>query len=291
MQPGAHSGDLTADIDHLVHAINEVESTSFRMVGSLAGGATGAYALEPGPCVLKIRRGNMAWWVRRGQITVDSLRAVGYPAPEFLHIGEIDETTFWITERLPGTPMAEALTWDTLPLLLELVDRTADVRPATGQDWSVAMKKVPLDDEFGWCELISSQSADAARLIDELQAVIEPLRDANIPNDDAVHGDFGPHNVLVDKGRVTAVVDCEAPGRGTRIYDLAHLRRWATSERMHDELEGRAVAIAGVGPYALFTAYRLLDGLAWTLHKDPPASPRAVGGSWGELDRIRSVLS
>ncbi len=131
---------------------------------------------------------------------------------------------------------------------------------------------------------------DAARLVDDLQRLIEPMRDVQIPNGDAVHGDFGPHNVLVANGRITGVVDCEAAGRGTRIYDLAHLRRWVTSERMHGELERRSVAIAGAGPYALFTAYRLLDGLVWTLHEDPPAFDRSLAASWGELDRIQGAL-
>lgn len=282
---------MTADLSHLVQAINNLESTSFRIVRSIVGGTSGAYVLEPGPCVLKVRPGKTAWWVRRGQITVDALRTVDYPAPEFLHIGEIDETTYWITELLPGTPMAEALTWDTLPLLLELIDRTADLKPATVQDWSVAMKHVPLDDKFGWCELIRSQSPDAARLVDELQALVEPLRNVHIPNDDAVHGDFGPHNVLVENGRVTAVVDCEAAGRGTRMYDLAYLRRWATLDAMRDELDARSVALTGAGAHALFTAYRLLDGLQWTLHKDPPSFDRAVADSSDELDRIRAIVS
>lgn len=44
-------------------------------------------------------------------------------------------------------------------------------------------------------------------------------------------------------------------------------------------------------PRRLLTAYRLLDGLQWTLDKDSPAFDRAVAGSWGELDRIRNTVS
>jgi Ser/Thr protein kinase RdoA (MazF antagonist) len=45
---------------------------------------------------------------------------------------------------------------------------------------------------------------------------VHPCAAAALPAGDLVHGDFGPQNVLVDGGRIAAVIDLEAAGCGTR---------------------------------------------------------------------------
>jgi hypothetical protein len=60
---------------------------------------------------------------------------------------------------------------------------------------------------------------------------------------------------------------------------------------MREEIDRRAIATAGEGPYALFQAYRLLDGLHWTLHREGKAAFDAhVASSNDDLDRIRRLV-
>ena len=65
----------------------------------------------------------------------------------------------------------------------------------------------------------------------------EPYRGTPLWDGDFVHADFHTANVLVEDGRVTAVVDLEPAGKGTRVSDLMTLLMYA----YYDELVGKPV--------------------------------------------------
>ena len=57
-------------------------------------------------------------------------------------------------------------------------------------------------------------------------------------------GDFGPHNVIVDRGRIRAVIDLDASGQGDRVIDLARLlRRADNNPTIRDRIFAEADAI------------------------------------------------
>jgi aminoglycoside phosphotransferase (APT) family kinase protein len=85
-------------------------------------------------------------------------------------------------------------------------------------------------------ELVDAgDAAVVLRLAGELLRSLQELAPAMIPElpgsgDVIVHGDFGPQNLLVDGGRVSALLDWELAHRGDPIEDLA----WAEwIVRMH----------------------------------------------------------
>ena len=76
-----------------------------------------------------------------------------------------------------------------------------------------------LDELEEW--LLSRRLVDG-RLIAEHAARARAVRDTAI-NDCLIHGDLQPAHVLIDKGRISGVIDWADAGTGDRHYDLAVL--------------------------------------------------------------------
>ncbi|WP_324741672.1 phosphotransferase family protein [Tsuneonella sp. CC-YZS046] len=92
--------------------------------------------------------------------------------------------------------------------------------------------------------------------------------DRNIPPNDAspvlVHGDFNVHNVLVDNGRITGVLDWECSNIGAPEQDLAYIRPIISQHidwnRFIDHYEasgGRKINRGAMDFYMAFAAMRL----------------------------------
>ena len=92
--------------------------------------------------------------------------------------------------------------------------------------------------------------------------------DRNVPANDAtpvlVHGDFNVHNVLVDEGRITGVLDWECSNIGAPEQDLAYIRPIISQhidwDRFIDHYEGsggRTIDRGAMDFYMAFAAMRL----------------------------------
>lgn len=69
-----------------------------------------------------------------------------------------------------------------------------------------------------------------------------------LPDDDIVHGDLNPSNVLVRDGQIVAVIDTGSAGRGSRAIDLATVV-WGTpmGSRAEDVAVLRLLTVAPDG--------------------------------------------
>ena len=79
-----------------------------------------------------------------------------------------------------------------------------------------------------WClhTIVANHSPRAADLLHRIVAVGESLDPSVIPATDLVHCDYHHRNVLVDRGRLVGVIDCEACQDGDRRFDLVTLAYW-----------------------------------------------------------------
>lgn len=80
-----------------------------------------------------------------------------------------------------------------------------------------------------------------------------------------LHGDYGLHNVLVDKGRVSCVLDWESSGIGDPADDLAWLldalRAHVAPERivaLYEEMSGRRISAERLRYFEVFNALRFI---------------------------------
>ena len=168
----------------------------------------------------------------------------GYPVPEVVWHGRLDERWFLVVQtRLPGQPL-DSLGPATLEDLLALVERQAGLGPVLG-GWDVSWwLSVVLFD--GWEGLWETTWQVAPREAARLRAFLEPAWGHRLPTGDVVHHDFGPHNVLAEDDTITGVVDWDDAGTGSRATDLASLL-FARHERGHQLLADAAAQAVGQG--------------------------------------------
>lgn len=149
---------------------------------------------------------------------VELARGAGLPAPGYQLVTEVDGVHVVVQERLPGAPPA-VVDGALVDQLLALNRRCVGL--LAGSD----LPPLPLHLRLsgpGFClhEPVAAHSARAAALLDWAGS----LGADSLPGDDLVHVDFHTGNVLVERGRVTGVVDWDGAGRGDHRLDLVTLR-------------------------------------------------------------------
>jgi len=151
------------------------------------------------------------------------LRARGMPVPVPLWWGQLDRPWWALLQpRLPGDRIdaLQAPLLDELVALIELQAGLGLVLGKAGWDVSWWIDVVVFEGWEGWWNGAEQAAPHTAR---RLRAFLEPARGYRLPVADLVHGDFGIGNVLARGGAVTAVVDWDHLGVGSRALDLASL--------------------------------------------------------------------
>jgi len=162
-------------------------------------------------------------WATRGAEIAGRVRARGYPAPEYVDVGTVGEQAYTVQEWRPGA-IPDVLTVDYVDQLLDLLPMHAGVVPE-GEGWTEELV-TGLQGAAAW------PTHDAARevapaVVDELVALGARLGEIELPEHDAVHGDFHFRNYLALDGRVTTVFDWEGARNGDCRFDAFVLAYWA----------------------------------------------------------------
>ncbi|MET0986076.1 MAG: phosphotransferase family protein [Steroidobacteraceae bacterium] len=173
---------------------------------------------------------------------LQALYKAGQPVPEPLAL-ETDARAlghpFLITRKMPGgtVPNTRGIAVGpehirTLLALAEFLARLHSTDPRTlGLPRAyfkpeLSLRDVLLNDLDRWEAACRSEIERAPLTI---TSVFEWLR-LNVPDEPVklalVHGDAGPHNMLMDGGKVTAVLDWELAHAGDPCEDLTYCRMW-----------------------------------------------------------------
>jgi aminoglycoside phosphotransferase/precorrin-6B methylase 2 len=284
VQAPAAAGRTRDTIDPAdLELVNRRSGHRWNVLGHLVGGSSDhVYLLGQArqQAVLKIKHG--AWWAEqltRTADTVEQLRAVGYPTPAVIDLGRLDEErSYLLTAFQPGRTRT-SLNADTLDQVLEAVNLHAQVHPSPIRDWS-AMVTMFLNGgiaEFGFHPHVLPLARHALTLI------TRPV--PALPAGDFVHGDFTLRNMLFGRKRLSAVVDLEGFGTGSRVIDLVALLQTAAHPIHGDaaiaqRLTDYAIAAGGSDTFAACVVHRVLAALASaTEHPDhlPDAQQRCEG--------------
>lgn len=111
-------------------------------------------------------------------------------------------------------------------------------------------------------EPMRTHSARGARFIDRVEDLAGSLRPDMLPAADLIHWDLHPGNLVVDRGRLVAIIDCDHAKAGDAMADLVCLAMSArvsgTDTAVQDRLRAEVIAPlddlrsgAYVGHYAL----------------------------------------
>lgn len=231
--------------------VNQRHGMSYSLVARLSGGfQSGAYEISDHArrAVLKWSA-NPGWAVRvhRAAELVARARAVGYPTPAWLAVGELpDGTPYQVQEFVEGTPQDRLgpIGADLAGQLIDLVGRGRGLVGDRDYNWSDYVRRVVFD---GWSDTwstVASYDERAAALIARFDASCAPHRHTDLPLDDLVHGDLSAGNLIVADGRIVAVIDIEAASGGSRAYDLTVLTGMAVRDSAEPGVEGQLLAAA-----------------------------------------------
>ncbi|WP_328325088.1 aminoglycoside phosphotransferase family protein [Kribbella sp. NBC_00382] len=218
------------EVEEVIEFINEAHGSSYQLVQRLAGGnQSGAYlvrAPDHRQAVLKwSERTAWAGQVLRAAPRIPLIRERGYPTPAWLAVGVTsDGFPYQLQEFLPGKPMADLGEAEAV-LLINLVNRQTGLDPDPGRNWSEYARSVVFGETAPARDRLRASSPTGAAVVEAFLRLCHGLENLELPSGDLVHGDLSTNNVLVQDGRVTGVVDIEALGSGTRVFDLASLLR------------------------------------------------------------------
>ncbi|HET7474782.1 MAG TPA: phosphotransferase [Dermatophilaceae bacterium] len=153
---------------------------------------------------------------------VARLRRRGYPTPAWLISGVTNGGVGFVVQELAtGVPG----TWATVGLaaLCETIEQQAGLGHPSNESWSSYVEWAARDPAGPRRQLASTPSG--RRLVAHFDAVLRGHPPSVPTTEDLVHGDMNTSNVLVAAGRISAVIDIEAIGPGTRAVDYAWLLR------------------------------------------------------------------
>ncbi len=267
------SSFLWVSVDEVLEWVGEQHGVSYVLIDRLAGGFQGgAYLVEApdrGRVVLKWSQ-SRAWakQVVRAEAIVRAVRERGYPTPAWLAAGVTDQGfPYQVQEFVSGSPLP-VLDEQAADLLIELIDRQAGLNPDPGRNWSEYARGVVFGDGR---ESLRTSGEAGSTVVDAFDRLCRPLADLELPADDMVHGDLSLDNFLVLDGQVSGVVDIEAIGSGSRVFDLAAVIRSAylgdAEARGLDRIRQVAESIAGPDVLRIFAAATLYDILIFGLER------------------------
>ncbi len=290
-------------IEQLVEAINRTHARSFQLLHRFGAGSFGAWKVTDAAGERRV----LKWFdgefrlaaLESAAHTTARLRVLGYPAPTYELAGVALGGSYGLQSLLPGRP-ADVVT---PPLAAQAVALT-ELQRGQGVDLGRAYPDQPTwpgelaEDVLrggrdGWFNLdrISHHSARARRVLTLAQELVRAAQDTPCPQDDVVHFDFSPLNLLAERDRLVGVVDWEGVRRGDATFDLATLLFYSWAQRpVRDQLWSAARACGPAGLISLYLAYLCVRNLDLSLaYPSMPPERVVLRAEWILADLAREM--
>lgn len=170
------------------------------------------------------------------------------PIPPVVHVGQIDNRHFAISEKVPGQTLMKIPPQEFFALIpqqievLHAIHQTPLVEQTgygvfdgkgigTFPSWqaylAAIIEEAEKPDFFGKWHSLFEQSFLERDLFDALYQRMMQLSDYSPSQRYLVHGDYGFNNVLVHNGKISAVLDWMNAGYGDFLMDVAWLDFWS----------------------------------------------------------------
>ncbi|HTA10686.1 MAG TPA: phosphotransferase [Streptosporangiaceae bacterium] len=214
---------------------------------------------------------------------VGDLRRRGYPAPEYLGVGESGGSIITVQRRLPGQtlhrgqgmPPAPELFAAVLPSLFAAIELQADAGDLAQPPWPGWLIDTIESGGDGYClHVTMRQSASTAALLRRLQLLARRNQRDQPRVRDVVHFDMNPANILHADGRLSGVVDWNIPfegaGQGDRGFDVATLLFYTYDiEGTRGALWDRALTLSGLAWTTVYLCHLSLRQVEWSRRHSP----------------------
>jgi aminoglycoside phosphotransferase (APT) family kinase protein len=214
---------------------------------------------------------------------VHDLRRRGYPAPEYVGVGESGGIIFTVQRRLPGQtlhrgpgmPPAPEVFAAVLPSLLSAIELQRDAGDLAHPPWPGWLLDTIETGGDGYClHATMRQSPRTAALLRRLQTLARRNRRDKARRQDVVHFDMNPANILHAGGRLSGVVDWNIPfdgaGQGDRGFDIATLLFYTYDiEETREALWERALQLSGLAWTTVYLCHLSLRQVEWSRRHSP----------------------
>lgn len=266
------------DVQHVVAGVNCRHGFDLVLRGrfetGLQGGAWRVTDAAGNPAVLKYWPGAP----RNLAATIDRLRARGYPTPRWLAEGRIGEFAYCVQQFATGRP-ASPITAPSVEGILAVLDKQTGLAPNAGRHWNAEVSRMA---ELG--RNVTGRYTELMGRFDRIELTVGDL----------VHGDFNSANILLaDEAadRVSAVIDVDNLGRGSRVVDYACLLRESYVEgygpAVSEPILDAGLAVAGPGPLALAATAAAHFIVGFKRQHEPHRLPEVLD----RLDRMAADIS
>jgi aminoglycoside phosphotransferase (APT) family kinase protein len=214
---------------------------------------------------------------------VRDLRQRGYPAPEYVGVGESGGSVFTVQRRLPGKPLdrgpglppATEVFAAVLPALLTAIELQRDAGDLARPPWPAWLLDTIETGGDGYClHATMRQKPDTDALLRHLQTLARRNWRDDIRTRDVLHFDMNPANILHAGNRLTGVVDWNIPfdgaAQGDRGFDIATLLFYSYDiEQTRDALWERALQLSGLAWTTVYLCHLSLRQAEWSRRHSP----------------------
>jgi hypothetical protein len=259
-------------IEEILREINIIHHTTFELIERYTDGEQGAFAIADTTgtrFVLKRFPGvHDLTKLHYARTVTDTLRARGYPAPEYRLFGLLSAGAYCVQTRLPGSPLYH-LTTRYLPHVLALLDCQREQAPVGARDMRQEVIRTVLEGGEGYCMHASLQqhSSESIALLRRLQTIVEAYGHELPARNDIVHFDFQPFNLLVEDQEISGVIDWEDSYGGDCTFDLATMLFYAYDDgnELCESLWEYGLAHASRNVLSVYLAHLILRQVDWSL--------------------------
>lgn len=269
----------------IVAEINRQRSARYRLGPRPRGGVNATWfvdGINDDRALLKINAGSLSELSTTASV-VDMLRTRGYPTPPWRFVGQADSgDTYEVQEFASGElppPTGYRPSTSMGCQLVELVESNAGYDPRPDRDVSAMV----VSDFTAKLAGLRQVAPEIRRVVDRYEELHDRLGITELPVGEFVHADLHFANILSLDDRVTAVVDIEGCGSGTRAIDYGILLRdtyfgASGNPTLRSMIRSAGEAVAGPGILAFCAAASAIGNLHWRVHERPVKIPRMLPG-------------
>jgi hypothetical protein len=261
------------EITYVIKAINAQHGTHYELLNRFDKGEWGAYRIaEPGKlsAVLKFfldlsNTNIIDVDPELAKNITDRLHSLGYPVPKYVLIGRVGHGLYWVQQELPGKPLWKNPTVDQIEKILSFLFLQKNQAVSEKQNYSLLVKDTVFGKRSEHLRSTQIDTSEIGEFLDKLVLSVKDLEGLTLPKSDIVHGDFSYHQVMVDHGKITGIIDWQGAGCGDWLVDLTRL-----IYSLHDRPRlakpiTKHVTQEVLPRVRLYTAFTTIEMLSWPI--------------------------
>lgn len=266
----------TEEINEVIRIVNENHGTNYELINRFDRGEWGAYRIvEPDKksVVLKFFTDLSNTNIvdadpELAKDITDRLLSLGYPVPKYIYTGRIGKGLYWLQQELSGKPLWQNPTMEQIEKVLSFLLLQKNQAVSEKQNYSLIIKDTIFGNRLGGLRSIQNYSPEMSEFVDNLMLSIKDLERLSLPKSDIVHGDFSYHQVMVDDGKITGIIDWQEAGCGDWLVDLTRLI-YSLHDRPHLATPiVKKVKKEDLPRIRLYTVFTTIEMLLWPIQQN-----------------------